>query len=42
LFAHAGARQVGRVEDLWDHAERYRMLHVRTALEHVYAEDPTS
>lgn len=29
LFAHAGARLVGRVEELWDHAERY-MLHVRS------------
>lgn len=30
LFAHVGARLVGRVEELWDHAERYRMLHMRS------------
>jgi DNA-binding GntR family transcriptional regulator len=30
LFAHAGARLVGRVEELWDHAERYRMLQMRS------------
>jgi DNA-binding GntR family transcriptional regulator len=28
LFAHAGARLIGRVEELWDHAERYRLLHM--------------
>ena len=31
LFAHAGARLVDRVEDLWDHAERYRLLQVQHA-----------
>jgi DNA-binding GntR family transcriptional regulator len=30
LFAHAGARLVGRVQELWDHAERYRLLHMRS------------
>src|SRR5512132_1467469 len=30
LFAHAGARLVLRVEELWDHAERYRMLQMRS------------
>jgi DNA-binding GntR family transcriptional regulator len=28
LFAHAGARLVERVQEMWDHAERYRMLHM--------------
>jgi DNA-binding GntR family transcriptional regulator len=27
LFARAGARLVERVAELWDHAERYRLLH---------------
>jgi DNA-binding GntR family transcriptional regulator len=27
LFAHAGMRLVREVQDLWDHAERYRWLH---------------
>jgi DNA-binding GntR family transcriptional regulator len=27
LYAHAGARLVKHVEDLWEHAERYRLLH---------------
>ena len=26
LYAHAGTRLVKQVEDLWDHAERYRLL----------------
>ena len=34
LFAHAGARLVREVEDLWDHAERYRLLHFQ------YSGDP--
>jgi DNA-binding GntR family transcriptional regulator len=29
LFAHAGSRLVGRVEELWDHAERYRLLQLQ-------------
>jgi DNA-binding GntR family transcriptional regulator len=28
-FAHAGARLVERVQELWDHAERYRLLHMQ-------------
>jgi DNA-binding GntR family transcriptional regulator len=28
LYAHAGARLVERVQDLWAHAERYRILHM--------------
>lgn len=31
LFAHAGARLVRQVQDLWDHAERYRGLHIQHA-----------
>jgi DNA-binding GntR family transcriptional regulator len=31
LFAHAGARLEQEVDDLWDHAERYRLLQVRHA-----------
>ena len=30
LFAHAGARLVARVEEYWDHAERYRLLYMRS------------
>jgi DNA-binding GntR family transcriptional regulator len=29
LFAHAGARLEQEVDDLWDHAERYRLLQVQ-------------
>jgi DNA-binding GntR family transcriptional regulator len=29
LFEHAGPRLVRQVEDLWDHAERYRLLHAQ-------------
>jgi DNA-binding GntR family transcriptional regulator len=29
LFAHAGPRLVRQVQDLWDHAERYRGLHLK-------------
>jgi DNA-binding GntR family transcriptional regulator len=31
LFAHAGPRLVRQVQDLWDHAERYRGLHLQHA-----------
>jgi DNA-binding GntR family transcriptional regulator len=31
LFAHAGARLEQEVDDLWDHAERYRLLQVEHA-----------
>jgi DNA-binding GntR family transcriptional regulator len=31
LFAHAGARLVREVQDLWDHAERYRRLQTERA-----------
>jgi DNA-binding GntR family transcriptional regulator len=31
LFAHAGPRLVRQVQDLWDHAERYRGLHSQHA-----------
>jgi DNA-binding GntR family transcriptional regulator len=31
LFAHAGARLEQEVDDLWDHAERYRLLQVQHA-----------
>jgi DNA-binding GntR family transcriptional regulator len=31
LFAHAGARLEQEVDDLWDHAERYRLLQVQSA-----------
>jgi DNA-binding GntR family transcriptional regulator len=31
LFMHAGARLERQVEDLWDHAERYRRLHLEHA-----------
>jgi DNA-binding GntR family transcriptional regulator len=31
LFAHAGPRLEREVDDLWDHAERYRLLQVRQA-----------
>jgi DNA-binding GntR family transcriptional regulator len=31
LFAHAGARLEQEVDDLWDHAERYRLLQVKHA-----------
>jgi DNA-binding GntR family transcriptional regulator len=34
LYAHAGPRLLRQVQDLWDHAERYRGLHTR------YAGDP--
>jgi DNA-binding GntR family transcriptional regulator len=29
LYAHAGPRLLRQVQDLWDHAERYRGLHAR-------------
>jgi DNA-binding GntR family transcriptional regulator len=29
LYAHSGARLMQRVEDLWEHAERYRLLHAK-------------
>lgn len=37
LFVHAGTRLERQVEDLWDHAERYRRLYLEHAgeLEHV-------
>jgi DNA-binding GntR family transcriptional regulator len=31
LFAHAGRRLTERVHDLWDHAERYRLLYLQQA-----------
>jgi DNA-binding GntR family transcriptional regulator len=31
LYAHAGTRLIDRVQDLWDHAERYRRLHFEHA-----------
>jgi DNA-binding GntR family transcriptional regulator len=31
LFAHAGARLEHQADDLWDHAERYRLLQVEQA-----------
>lgn len=33
LFAHAGARLVQRVDDLWDHAQRYRLLYLEHNLD---------
>jgi DNA-binding GntR family transcriptional regulator len=36
LYAHAGPRLIARVEDLWDHADRYRLLYQAHAGERTY------
>lgn len=36
LYAHAGDRLIARVEDLWDHADRYRLLYQGHAGERTY------
>ena len=33
LFKYAGARLIGQVQDLWDHAFRYRLLYQENAVE---------